>query len=442
MSATFSKYLEVFNAKQFKESVSEPSSSNVYMTFGRSFAWSNDASPPQANTSVASFYEVWDNMIGGKRLTGNDIRHCVPRFNWTANNVYYAYDSLVDSKDLKRSNTQFYVVTDEWNVYKCLANNYGANSTTKPTSISTTSDFQTPDGYIWKYMYTVTAEERLRFVTSSYIPVKTLQVNDGSLQWGVQNNTTTGAIHNIVLTNFGSGYTSNNIVVSISGDGQAANAFAVRNVVSNTVSSIVIDNKGSGYTYADVTVTSSNGSNAVARAVISPAGGHGSDPLTELGGSNLVLNIQFKSNENGKFPVVNDYRQIALLEDPLVYGTSNVSISNTATSQTLILNLTGTSAEYTQDEFVYQGGSLSTSSFSARVVEWDSSNNRLKVTNTRGSLTSLLVIGATSGASRFVGSVTNPDMQKYSGKLLYIDNISPITRTVDQTEDYKIILNF
>lgn len=327
MSATFSKYLEVFNAKQFKESVSEPSSSNVYMTFGRSFAWSNDASPPQANTSVASFYEVWDNMIGGKRLTGNDIRHCVPRFNWTANNVYYAYDSLVDSKDLKRSNTQFYVVTDEWNVYKCLANNYGANSTTKPTSISTTSDFQTPDGYIWKYMYTVTAEERLRFVTSSYIPVKTLQVNDGSLQWGVQNNTTTGAIHNIVLTNFGSGYTSNNIVVSISGDGQAANAFAVRNVVSNTVSSIVIDNKGSGYTYADVTVTSSNGSNAVARAVISPAGGHGSDPLTELGGSNLVLNIQFKSNENGKFPVVNDYRQIALLEDPLVYGTSNVSLS-------------------------------------------------------------------------------------------------------------------
>lgn len=380
-------------------------------------------------------------MIGGKKITGNDIRHCIPRFNWTANTVYYAYDDLVDSKTLKSSNTQFYVVTDDWNVYKCLANSYGANSTTKPTSISTVTDFQTADGYVWKYMYTITSEERLRFVTSSYIPVKTLSVDDGSLQWGVQNNATSGAIHYIKLSDFGTGYTSNNIVVTISGDGQDANAFAVRNVTTNTISSIVIDNKGSGYTYANVTITAANGSNAIARAVISPMGGHGYDPLIELGGSNLMLNIQFKSNEDGKFPVVNEYRQVALFEDPYVYGTSNV-ISNTAVSQTTILNLTGTSAEYTQDEFVYQGASLGAASYSARIVEWDSSNNKLKVTNSRGSVTSDLIIGSTSGAARFVGSVTNPDMQEYTGKLLYIDNISPVSRTVDQTEDFKIVLNF
>lgn len=442
MAAVFSKELEIFSAKQFKESVSEPTSSNVYLTFGRSYAWANDSAPPQATSSSNTFYDVWNNMIGAKRITGNDIRHCIPRFNWTANTVYTAYDDQIDSRTLKNSSTKFYVITDDWNVYKCLANNYGVSSTSKPTSISTTSDFQTSDGYIWKYMYTVTAEERLRYVTNNYIPVKTLTVNDGSLQWGVQNNSVTGAIHNILLTNFGSGYTSNNISIIITGDGSAANAFAVRNVTANTISSIVIDNKGFNYTRATVTISSTSGSNAAARAIISPPDGHGSDPLTELGGSNLVINAQFKSNENGKFPVVNEYRQISMIEDPYKYGGTNVS-SNISISQLTVLSLTGVSAEYIEDENVYQGSSLSSSSYSAKVVEWDSANNKLKVNNVTGTQAGVPIIGETSGAARFVAENPQlPDLQPYSGKLLYIDNVKPISRTIDQTEDFKIILNF
>lgn len=441
MASVFSKYLQVFNAKQFKESVSEPSSSNVYLTFGRCFAWANEASPAVANTSVSYFYDSWNNMIGGKRITGNDIRHCIPRFNWTTNTVYYAYDDRTDSRTLKNANTMFYVVTDDWNVYKCLANNYGATSTSKPTSISTVTDFQTADGYVWKYMYTVTAEERLRFVTNNYIPVKTLSVSDGSLQWGVQNNATSGAIHNILLTNVGAGYTANDIYIRIVGDGQDANAYAVRNLTTNTISTIVIDNKGINYTYANVTIGSATGNSATARAIISPPGGHGSNPLIELGGSNLIINQQFKSDEGGKFPVTNEYRQICLFEEPMVYSTSN-TISNTVVSQTTVLTLNGTSVEYVEDEYVYQGSTLSSATFSAKVVEWNSANNALKVTNLNGSPTSELVIGATSGAGRFLSSITYPDMEPYSGNLLYIDNIVPISRTSDQTEDFKIVLNF
>lgn len=441
MASVFSKYLQVFNAKQFKESVSETSSSNVYLTFGRCFAWSNDASPFMANTSVLSHYDVWTNMIGGKKVTGNDIRHCIPRFNWATGTVYYAYNDLTDSRTLKNSNTQFYVVTDDWNVYKCLANNYGATSTYKPTSISTTTDFQTADGYVWKYMYTVSAEERLRFVTNNYIPVKTLNANEGSLQWAVQNNAISGAIHSILLTNFGSNYTANDIYITITGDGQDANAYAIRNVTANTISTIVIDNKGINYTYANVLISSATGSAAAGRAIISPPGGHGSDPLIELGGSNLIINQQFKNDENGKFPITNEYRQLCLIEEPKIYNSSN-SISNTVVSQTTLLSLNGTSAEYVEDEFVYQGTTFATATFSARVVEWNSSNNTLRVTNTRGLPTSQLVLGATSGAGRFLSSVTYPDMQPYSGNLLYIDNVTPISRTSDQTEDFKIILNF
>jgi len=441
LSSVHSKYLQVYSAKQFKESVNEPIPSNVYLTFGRTTAWPDDAVPPQANTSINTFYEVWDNMIGAKKVSGNDIRHVIPRFDWTANTVYAAYDDKADSKILKSDTSKFYVVTDDWNVYKCIANNYGANSTSKPTSISTITDVQSEDGYIWKYMYTVSAEEQLRFVTSDYIPVKSLTVNDGSLQWQVQNSAIQGGIHSIVLTNFGSGYTANDITVSIVGDGQEATAIAVRNTVSNTVSSIIMTNRGINYTYANVTLSSATGSGAIAKPIISPRGGHGSDPLVELGGSNLLINTRIKTSENGVLTVENDYRQVALIEDPYTYDGTKV-MSNTAVDQLMTLTLNGTSAEYIEDEIVYQGTSLAAATFSATVVEWDSANNQLKVSNTKGVPSSELVNGITSTASRFLGSITYPGMRRYTGNLLYIDNIIPIERSSDQVEDFKIILKF
>jgi hypothetical protein len=441
LSSVYSKYLQVFNAKQFKESVSEPLPSNVYLTFGRSTAWSDEASPPQANTGVSTFYEVWDNMVGGKKLSGNDIRHVIPRHDWVANTVYTAYDDITDSKLLKADDSQFYVITDDWHVYKCIGNNYGALSTSKPTTISTTTDITSEDGYIWKYMYTVSSEEQLRFVTSDYIPVKTITVNDGSLQWAVQNNAIKGGIHSIVLSNFGSNYTANDVTISITGDGQDATAIAVRNTQSNVVSSIVMTNRGINYTYANVNISSVTGSGAAARAVISPRGGHGSDPLTELGGSNLLINTRIKSSEGGVLVTENDYRQVALLEDPYTYDGQKM-ISNVAVSQLTVLTLNGISAEYIEDEIVYQGTSLATATFSATVVDWDSANNRLKVSNVKGTPSSELVNGLTSTAARFMSSITNPDMKRYTGNLLYIDNISPVERSSDQVEDFKIILKF
>ena len=128
MASVNSIELSIFNAKQFKDSFSESEYANVYFTFGRTLPWENEALPPQADTSESSFYEIWSNMIGAKRITGNDARHCIPRFNWAANTVYTAYDNLIDSKDLKNANTQFYVITDEYRVYKRLSKNENNNT--------------------------------------------------------------------------------------------------------------------------------------------------------------------------------------------------------------------------------------------------------------------------------------------------------------------------
>lgn len=443
MASVRSKDFGIFTAKQFRESVSEPSGANLYLTFGRVTPWTNDASPPQANTSDSVIYEVWNNMVGGKRITANDMRHVVPRFNWANNTTYVAYDHLIDSRNLKNANSSFYVLTDEFNVYKCISNNYGSASTSKPSSTNPVGQFQTSDKYIWKYMYSLSAEDQQRFLTSDFMPVRTLLSDDNTLQWQVQDGAVDGAIHNIVLINRGTGYTSNSISVNITGDGLFANAFATRNTSTNQLESITIDNKGAKYTYANVSISSTHGSGANARVIITPPGGHGVDPLYELGGSYLLIDALIKNREGGVLTTQNDYRQIAIIEDPINKDGTKI-ISNAAVSQLTVLTMAESSVttNYTEDEWVYQGTSLANSYFSGIVTEWDYANVTIKLTSVKGNPTSDLLIGDTSTTARYVNSVQNPEMQPYSGKLLYIDNIVPVDRSDDQNDEFKILLSF
>jgi hypothetical protein len=432
--------LRIHNAEQFIEALSEPASTNVYLTYGRVEAWANDSAPPQANSSILAFCDFYRRMIGGKKLTGNDLVHVIPRYDWATNTKYIAFDHR--NPYLRNVNTQFYVVTSQYNVYKCLANNAGANSTTMPTSLNPNTITQTADGYVWKFMYQISGSEQLRFTTGSYMPVKTLNSDDNSLQWDVQENATDGAIYSIVITSAGTGYSNaSNLVVTISGDGTGANATAGINNISNTVNSITITEYGQGYCNALATITGGGGSGATLLAIVGSPGGHGSDPLYELGSGYIMLNPRIINSESGVLPVVNDFRQIALMKNPLVMG-SNVPISNTAFSQTFDVTVTGISVPFVIDEFVYQGASLSQATFVGKVVEWDTANSLLKLIYTQGSITSDSIVGANSTASRFVTSTSDPEVEMFSGKLLYMDNILPITRSNDQTENFQIVLKF
>jgi hypothetical protein len=350
---------------------------------------------------------------------------------------------MANSLDLKSANTPFYVMTDEFNVYKCLSNNYGKVSTFKPTATNPSGHFQTADKYIWKYMFTLTGEEQERFLTADYMPVKTLLSDDNSLQWQVQDNALDGAIHHIQVTSSGTGYTSNNISVIITGDGKYANAYATRSLTSANVSNVTIDNKGSGYTYADITFKSTHGAGAVARAIISPPQGHGSNPLVELGGSFLIINVKLDGSENGVITTENDFRQISIIQDPRDYY-NEFTISNSAFSQItkITLSQSSSTSAYIEDETVYQGTNLANATFKGTVAGWDSTNAIVTLTNTEGNPTSQLLIGNTSTTSRYVSSITYPDAKRYTGNLLYTDNIATIARAEDQSEDFKIVLSF
>ena len=443
MSATVSKNMGIFNAKQFQESFSESSGSNVYFTFGRTVPWQAESNPALPNTSISNHYQIWKNMIGGKKILSVDAHLVVPRFDWVANTVYNHYDDRSDSRTLMSNTNAFYVVTSEWNVYKCISNGvYGTASTIKPTSLSTTSDFGLSDGYVWKYMYTVQPDGILRYTNNEYIPVKTLGVDDNSNQWQVQKNAIPRAISNIIVTNNGSGYSNtSNLTVTITGDGSGATANVSTNTTSNTITTITILNKGIGYTFANAVISGGGGTGAVLRAIIDPPKGHGGDAETELGGSYLMLNPSLDNTEGGVLSVASDYRQVALIQEPTLYGTSNVA-DVSVFSQLTTFQLDGLSANYSLDEWVYQGADLDTSTYRGVVADWDSTNNKIKLSNVQGSPKSELLIGSVSGAARYANTVYQPDMEPYSGKLLYIDNTIPIERAIDQSEDFKIVLSF
>jgi hypothetical protein len=341
------------------------------------------------------------------------------------------------------SNTKFYVMNSGYSVYKCIANNNGAPSTSEPTSVNPEIITETGDGYKWKYMYTINDAEKLRFVTDAYIPVKTLTVDDGSLQWKVQSNAIFGSIDSIVITNSGNNYVNvSNVSIVIAGDGSSATAQATVNTTTNTISSIIITERGTGYTYATVSIIDAGiGTNAAARAIISPFGGHGSNPLYELGGKNILINSRLRYDEESVLPATNDYRQIALLKDPYLYQ-STIVASNIASLQARTAICDGV-GNYIEDEFVFQGISLAASSFSGRVVSWNPTTSKLLLINTKGTPTlSQAILGATSFTTRILTGYQNGIFEKYSGRLLYVDNIEPIIRSSDQIENFQILLKF
>ena len=114
------------------------------------------------------------------------------------------------SGTIKLEDANCVVLTDEYNVYKCLDNNNNAVSTYKP--IGTVVDpVIMPDGYMWKYLYSIPIALRNKFLTDVYMPV----VNSLRSQFY-----SGGEILNIVLENNGQNYTFANI--SVAGDGYRA----------------------------------------------------------------------------------------------------------------------------------------------------------------------------------------------------------------------------
>lgn len=135
----------------------------------------------------------------------------------------------------KLEDCEFYVVTDDYNVYVCLDNNKNGISTNKPVDVDFVAISQL-DGYVWKFMYNIPIGLRNKFLTTTHMPVAT------SIQDQFYSN---GNVQIVRVDQEGSGYTGASI--SIIGDG-----YLEANPIY--LDEIIIDNGGAGYTVPSVSI--------------------------------------------------------------------------------------------------------------------------------------------------------------------------------------------
>jgi hypothetical protein len=135
-------------------------------------------------------------------------------------------------------NAKMYCVTSENRVYKCLDNNGAIPSTSKPYSTSL-QPITTPDGYVWKYMYTIPAALINKFMTETELPVTTSIKNQFY---------TRGSLSTIAIDSYGVDYQVGD-QLTVSGDG-----YLTDNKIK--ILSAVLGEVGSGYVSApNVTVS-------------------------------------------------------------------------------------------------------------------------------------------------------------------------------------------
>lgn len=421
MPAVLTPGFRVANAQTFMGAL-DSDANRLYMVIGRTLPWEpNDTEPPTPNAFDPTGY--WNEAIAARRVTGSDAIIGCRRINWTSGTVYTPYESGLDV-----GTANHFVVTPEYNVYKCLDNFGGVASTVVPQGQSLGS-ITTADGYRWKFMCSVTPGDASRFLTADYIPLRTNELVEAAALPGV--------VERVKVTVPGSGYST--AAVSITGDGTGAAANAV--IVGGQIVRIDITNVGSGYSYATATITG-DGVGAEAEAVLPPVRGHGSDLLMELGGYNvLVSNLLEPGLAN--FPTSNDYRRLMYVQNPILEATQVVAAGLTynLTYGVVVEHVSGSTA-VGDDEVLT--GSVSAAQF-ALVEQTINGSTQFHITY----LTPHQLedgdtfVTAAGGLWNVIdANYREPLWQPYTGQVMFVDHRRPIMRSDDQIENIVTVFEF
>ena len=355
------------------------------------------------------------------------------------------------------------------------------------------------DGYLWKYLYTIKPSDIIKFDSINFIPVPK-NWETSSENASVRNNAaTSGQLKIVTITNRGVGLGTANRTytrVPIKGDGSGAECTITVNNDSK-VESVVVSKGGSGYTYGTVDLSSGNvptgSTSPVFNVIIPPQGGHGADIYRELGAYNVIVYSRIENDlENPDFITGNQIARVGLVENPEAYNSSSLLTSDKASAVGAI-KLTGigySSATFNADSRITQTIGVGSTAV-GRVISYDQNTGVLKYWqdrslagfNTDGTANTNPTYGfnlnrfsstvSTGGTTTIVGTidslnidttftgistvinnrtyylgqsfesgVSNPEVKKYSGNIIYVDNRPSITRSSNQKEDIKVILQF
>jgi len=362
------------------------------------------------------------------------------------------------------------------------------------------------DGYLWKYLYTINPSDIIKFDSIDYIPLPDEWGVDESSSAIKLHASTSGQIKNAVIADSGANIGPANQVynrVPIKGDGSGAEATVIIDSESR-LDSVIITNGGSGYTYAvldfaggGLPVDTIGYEEPDVDVIIPPQGGHGYNIYKELGATRVLLYCRIENDlQNPDFILGNQVARFGIVKNPLKYGSNDI-LDDDKVSALHAIKLIGNISDgrYLPDSIITQNVSTGTTA-AGRVVSYNENTGVLKYwqdrtlygfnfdksrdytpsygygkvdfTSNVGGGGSLLIIGEVSSleidtdfgtesnpgittvinnrtyslGQEFQNGISNPEVKKYSGDIIYVDNRPSITRSQNQKEDIKVILQF
>jgi len=518
MAAIVTDQFRILNASNFVDSVQDTNNSYyVFLSlpnptavgFGRSTSWDSNVPNPQDNINYLN--HVKDTIIFGKRITSNDVRRLIRRVSWNQGTIYemYRHDYNIFNQSPQTSSTRlydskYYVINSDFRVYLCIDNGSsiakpGGNfSQDEPTFIDLEPSRagESGDGYIWKYLFTVSPSDIIKFDSIEYIPVPNSwpSSTDAQIQAVRENGDSTinnNQIKKVYVQNQGAGYNTTSAELNIIGDGTGGKVIV--NVSGGKITEATVSSGGKNYTYGRVDLSSINsGATTFANLIpiIPPSKGHGYDLYTELGTDKVLVYSRFDDSTKD-FPLDTKFAQIGIIKNPTIIGSatsiftdsqfsnlrslklltvSNISdaipgtkifqsVSGVGTavgyiasydSETKVLKYFTDRSLYFNSQSYDQEDSFNIVN-ETTVVDFSSSGGTITATNSFSGTINPNFIGITTSvsstkivnlATEFNAGVASAEINKLSGTILYLDNRPVVTRNPRQKEDIKIILEF
>lgn len=235
----------------------------------------------------------------------------------------------------------------------------------------------------------------------------------------------------------GSGYSAATAAVTITGDGSGATAVPV--IVNGEIVAIEITNHGTGYkNEAIVTITPDNG--ARARAIFAPSRGHGSNAIREFNSNTIMFYSMLADERIHGLQNLNDYRQFGVIKNPNRYGITS-RLTSTVSTPCWLVNATGTIniTEFVKDDIIHQGGDET-----YKVIEISGSKMVIQAFNQVAPTTANFINATTprTGNTLAVSTIVAPQVDKFSGDLLFVDNKLPFVATQDQLITFRTTIGF
>ena len=515
MAAIVTDQFRILNASNFVDSVSDTNNSYyVFLSlpnpsivgYGRSTSWDTNTPAPVDNLDYLT--HVKDTMIFGKKITTDDVRRLVRRVDWKSGTIYemYRHDYSVANPSPQTNSTRlydsnYYIMNSDYRVYICIdngsseANPNGKFSQDEPkfTDLEPSRAGESGDGYIWKYLFTVSPSDIIKFDAIEYIPIPNdwLTSTDAQIQSIRENGDSTineNQIKKVYIENQGSGYNATDAELDIVGDGTGGKVIV--DVVGGKITGTNVSAGGKNYSYGRVDLSTINqGATEFAHLIplIPPSRGHGYDLYNELGTDKVLIYARFDDSSKD-FPTDTRFAQIGVLKNPTQIGSASsvfsegqfsnlkglklTSVSNATAAipgNQMLQTVTGvgtakgyiasydsetTVLKYYTDRSLFYNTALDQKdsksvNIDANKVDF-SGGGTISSGNFSGTIdagftgitTSVTSTKSINLNTQFINGIANPEINKGSGDVIYIDNRPRVSRNPRQKEDIKIILEF